>query len=321
MPTPQETVEAWRETYRSQGLNESDLPFIHYQADLSTGLLLLHGSAATPCNHRALGQLLLGQGLSVVAPLMAGHENPTLLQSGAISWQDCYRSAEYALDFLSQFVQKVFVVGSSFGGSLAYLLGIHRPDKVSGVIALSAPALNSDRYRPSSPWMHEVTACTAEVEHSLHNLQLPTLVLHGADDPSVKVKNALYAYEQISAPCKKMILYQGMGHSLGFGFNTPEVAGDISRFVRTCWQPMPVRFELADHGFESVYLSGEFNGWAGHTLPLKKAQGVWSLQLDLPPGVHQYKLVINGQSWILDPQADSVLTPYGERNSVVRVGY
>lgn len=321
MTHPQQTLETWRTHYRSLGLSESDLPFMHYQPDLSTGLLLLHGSAATPCNHRALGQLLLGQGFTVLAPLLAGHEDLPKLQSGAISWQDCYHSAEQALDFLSQWVERVFVVGSSFGGSLAYLLGIHRRDTVAGVVALSAPALNSERYRPSSPWMYQVTACTAEVEHTLHRLQVPSLVLHGADDPSVKVKNALYAFEQISAPCKKLMLYDGMGHSLGFGFNTPEVAGDIARFAHTCWQPLPVQFELADQGYESVALAGEFNGWTAHSLPLNCSNGTWHLSLDLPPGVHQYKFVVNGQNWILNPQGDSVLTPHGERNSVIRVGY
>ncbi|PIQ22996.1 hypothetical protein COW36_01795 [bacterium (Candidatus Blackallbacteria) CG17_big_fil_post_rev_8_21_14_2_50_48_46] len=320
MKNPLETLEGWREHYRLQGLAESDLPFLYYQPDLATGLLLLHGSAATPCNHRALGQLLFGQGFSVLAPVLAGHENPAQLQSGAISWQDCYHSAEEALDWLSQYVQRIFVVGSSFGGSLAYLLGIHRSDRVSGVIALSAPSLNSGRYRPPTPWMHQVTACTSEVEHTLHRLEVPTLVMHGADDPAVKVKNALYAFEQIAAPCKKLLLYQGMGHSLGFGFNTPEVAGDIAGFIRRSWEPIPSRFSLADADFESVYLAGEFNRWEAHSLPLKKEKGVWTRLLELPPGVHQYKFVIDGKNWVLDPEADSVLTPYAERNSVIRVG-
>lgn len=320
MNTPQESVESWREYYRVQGLSESDLPFLHYQPDFTTGLLLLHGSAATPCNHRALGQLLFGQGFTTLAPVLAGHENPARLESGSVHWQDCYYSAEEALDWLSQYCQRIFVVGSSFGGSLAYLLGIHRPDRVSGVIALSAPALNSDRYRPPTPWMHQVAACTAEVEHSLHRLEVPTLVQHSADDPWVKVKNALYAYEQIASPCKKLILYQGMGHSLGFGFNTPEVAEDIARFVQSCWEPVAVRFQLQDAGYGSVCVAGEFNRWESHSQPLKLENGVWQALLELPPGVHQYKFVINGQQWVCDPEADAVLTPYGERNSVKRAG-
>lgn len=319
MSNLQETVEKWRAYYRSQGLSENDLPFLHYQPEFTIGLLLLHGSAATPCNHRALGQLLFGQGFTTLAPLLAGHDNPTQLQSGQISWQDCYHSAEEALDWLSQYCQQVFVVGSSFGGSLAYLLGIHRPDRVSGVVALSAPALNSERYRPPTPWMYQVAACTAEVEHSLQRLEVPTLILHGANDPWVKVKNALYAYEQIAAPCKKLILYQGIGHSLGFGFNTPEVAEDIARFVRNCWEPIPVRFQLQDAGYHSVHLAGEFNRWESHSHPLKLEDGVWQILIVLPPGVHQYKFVINGQQWICDPEAEKIPTPYGAYNSIKRV--
>ncbi len=319
MSTPQEDLENWRQHYRKAGLAESDLPFMHYQSDFSTGVLLLHGSAATPCNHRALGQLLFGHGFNAFAPVLAGHENPERLQSGVISWQDCYHSAAEALDWLSQFCERVFVAGSSFGGSLAYLLGIHRPEQVAGVIALSAPALNSERYHPSSAWMQQVTACTAEVEHSLCRLHVPSLILHGADDPWVKTRNALYAHAQIPAPCKKLILYQGMGHSLGFGFNTPEVAEDLSRFIRSCWQPLPASFELRDAGYHSVSLAGEFNGWNHHSHPLSLVQGVWQGHIELPPGVHQYKFVIDGQHWIQDPEADSVVTPYAERNSVKRI--
>src|SRR3982750_2381787 len=96
-----EALETQRQALRAQGVAETDLPFALWQPDFRTGVLLLHGSAATPCNHRALGQHLYGWGYSVYAPMLAGHESPARLHSGEVSWQECYFSAAAAFDALA----------------------------------------------------------------------------------------------------------------------------------------------------------------------------------------------------------------------------
>lgn len=314
-----EAFEQQREALRAAGLAEQDLPFSFYQPDFRTGVLLLHGSGATPCNHRAMGQHLFGYGYSVLAPILAGHAEPGRLYAGEIGWQDCLQGAEADLEALAARVERVFVLGSSFGGSLAYVLAAARPDLIDGIIAVSAPAMASERWQPSEPWPRQVRAAIEAADRHLPQVEVPSLIMHGYDDPSVRVRNALHAYERIPALRKKLVLYDGIGHSLGFGFNTPEVSEDVHRFIQASFPPRRVTFVVPDRGQLSLAVAGEFNGWDGTSLAMTRRDGAWVLELELQPGVYQYKLVLDGRHWILDPDADTVPTPHGELNSLLRV--
>ncbi len=314
-----ERVEQLRKRYKDLGLAEEDLPFCFDQPDFKTGLLMLHGSAATPCNHRTLAQQMFGLGYSVYAPLLAGHENPERLYRGEVGWLDCYRSALEALYLLSESCDRVFVIGSSFGGTLAYLMTVEHADRLAGGIAISAPSRRSARWQPEDPWGQQIKEATAAAEFHLHSLDLPMLVAHAIDDNLVSFKNALYAYETIPARRKKLLMYQGLGHALGFGFNTPELAQDIHHFINNTETPKRFTFRFRDHDYQQVALTGEFNGWHASSNPLTLNQDFWEADLALLPGVYQYKLVINDRDWIVDPEADTVATPHGERNGLLRV--
>jgi hypothetical protein len=72
-------------------------------------------------------------------------------------------------------------------------------------------------------------------------------------------------------------------------------------------------------GFEkakSVYLAGGFNRWDGTALPMARTGDAWVARIDLPPGRHPYKLVVDG-AWILDPENVSRETDFtGNENSI-----
>jgi 1,4-alpha-glucan branching enzyme len=81
----------------------------------------------------------------------------------------------------------------------------------------------------------------------------------------------------------------------------------------------PVRFTLARPGASSVCLAGSFNNWKPATKLNRTGDGEWSVDVDLPPGSHEYRFVVDGQ-WIEDPRASAHNSnPYGGRNSVVNV--
>lgn len=69
-----------------------------------------------------------------------------------------------------------------------------------------------------------------------------------------------------------------------------------------------------------VLLTGDFNGWNGHPVPLKKAaDGTWSATLSLAPGEYQYRLLVDGQ-WRDHPEAAKrVPNPFGTENCVLTV--
>ncbi len=84
----------------------------------------------------------------------------------------------------------------------------------------------------------------------------------------------------------------------------------------------PVQFVLHAAGAERVALVGDFNDWDPAATPLQPAgvAGVWSVVVPLKPGRHVYSFVVDGQTWIGDPQAP--LAPagdFGRPSSVVLV--
>lgn len=82
-----------------------------------------------------------------------------------------------------------------------------------------------------------------------------------------------------------------------------------------------VRFVLADARARTVSLVGDFNAWAKRATPLRVAKpGVWSAQVALPPGRHEYAFVVDGKRWVADPAAERLADDFDTPSSVVTVG-
>lgn len=70
-----------------------------------------------------------------------------------------------------------------------------------------------------------------------------------------------------------------------------------------------------------VCIAGDFNAWRPETAVMRRneALGVFELQLDLPPGAHRYRLVVDGR-WCTDEHnPDRDRNDFGDENNVVRV--
>jgi hypothetical protein len=82
-------------------------------------------------------------------------------------------------------------------------------------------------------------------------------------------------------------------------------------------------FRIEGHGSDSsVWLTGTMVNWAGDpgagaiqfTLG---SDGAWTGNYAFPTGTHQYKLIVNGSNWILDPSnPDTVDDGMGHTNNV-----
>ena len=83
-----------------------------------------------------------------------------------------------------------------------------------------------------------------------------------------------------------------------------------------------VIFRFHDTDAKRVFVVGDFNGWSLRADPMvdKNGDGEWSLFYPLPPGVYQYKFVIDGTEWIHDPRnPETTSDGFKGLNSVVRV--
>lgn len=82
-----------------------------------------------------------------------------------------------------------------------------------------------------------------------------------------------------------------------------------------------VRFVLADAKARTVTLVGDFNAWARQATPLRHAKpGVWTTQVALPAGRHEYAFVVDGRHWVVDPAAERLADDFDTQSSVVTVG-
>ncbi len=71
----------------------------------------------------------------------------------------------------------------------------------------------------------------------------------------------------------------------------------------------------------SVQLVGDFTHWQERPVSLHKdAGGVWRTEVELSPGTHHYRFIVDGQ-WTDDPDCTlRVPNPYGGENMVRAVG-
>lgn len=72
-----------------------------------------------------------------------------------------------------------------------------------------------------------------------------------------------------------------------------------------------------------VSVVGDFNDWDAHATPLrasKQRDGLWTVDLTLAPGRHEYAFVIDGDEWVTDPAAPVATDgEFGTPNSTLTV--
>jgi len=92
--------------------------------------------------------------------------------------------------------------------------------------------------------------------------------------------------------------------------------------LRSAVAEREVEVALAAPQATSVAVVGDFNNWNPQRTRLVRSshEGRWSARLRLPPGVYQYSFVIDGTTWVRDPQSKTVLSDgFGGENSVIIV--
>lgn len=97
-----------------------------------------------------------------------------------------------------------------------------------------------------------------------------------------------------------------------------------------------VIFEFFAPSAKTVTLAGDFNRWGGtadgpYNPTIDRmyddgthgdrvaGDGIWTIVKDLPPGKYQYKFVVDGTTWYIDPSNPETETSGGFTNSVIRV--
>ena len=75
----------------------------------------------------------------------------------------------------------------------------------------------------------------------------------------------------------------------------------MSLKTKTANGPKSTMIQCTAPHAKAVFVAGEFNDWSPSATPLQRdAAGHWSASLNLPPGHHEYKFVVDGQ-WCCEP--------------------
>ena len=81
-----------------------------------------------------------------------------------------------------------------------------------------------------------------------------------------------------------------------------------------------VRLQFRAPKAKRVCVAGTFNNWQPEAAMMQpQADGLWNLELELPPGTYEYRFVVDG-CWCDDPHVtEKVSNPFGGCNAVLRV--
>lgn len=216
----------------------------------AVGVLMLHGFTSTPCQFKELADFLAAKGLTVYAPLIAGHgTSPAdLLKTTPEDWTN---SALEAYLLLKQKVQKVVVVGGSFGSNLAFWLARKTNNQLAGIISFGGPVfLRFQRfilfryylygrfktYYHKPPWAYKndpveqakevvysdipikslkdfLDFMKNETRPNLAKVTVPVLISHAKADPIVHPKSAQYIYDHIGSTDKELFWFNSHRHT------------------------------------------------------------------------------------------------------------
>ncbi|MGI8587849.1 MAG: alpha/beta hydrolase [Chloroflexia bacterium] len=217
-------------------------PFFYPRGE--TGCLLVHGLSSSPFTMREMGARLAASGVSVAAPLLAGHgTSPEDLRNK--TWGDWVTSAEVGLEQLrAHGCRRIYLTGLSLGGAICLYLAARDPQAYAGMITMSAPVwiptvlrvplnaagrrlpylatFTSDIADPAAHrlWLTydrlPLATCVtlidllAQVREGLDRITLPSLIIYARHDHLVHPMNSMHIYSRISSSDKRLaVLHHG----------------------------------------------------------------------------------------------------------------
>jgi phospholipase/carboxylesterase len=192
-------------------------------------LLTLHGRGANAMDLLGLAPYICGGKFLVICPQgpletpigagMTGYAWYPMSMGGPPDIEAMLSSRERLETFLEQCLERypidpkrLALLGFSQGGVMAYSLALSKPQRFSALAALST-------------WLPGELAQRLGIGDGVRDL--PVLVQHGTDDPTIEVARARDSVERLR-DLKVQLTYReyGMGHEI-----TPRGLGDLSAWL------------------------------------------------------------------------------------------
>lgn len=208
------------------------------------GVLLLHGFTGSAAHMRPLGELLHGQGFTVMGINLPGHAL-SMEAMGRTGWQDWLDAAKDAFCALQGRCKWVSVAGLSMGGCLALLIAEQMHP--TAIAAISAPMAVRNPLLPLARWAAPLvprvmwrsrgdsdqvvdarydygypgfpTRCGTDLNHlmqmarrDLHAVQCPTLVVQSRQDGTISADSADIIMRGVGSERAGLLWLTGVPH-------------------------------------------------------------------------------------------------------------
>lgn len=243
--------------------------FLAAKTHSRVGIILSHGYKASPEEVKNLAIFLNNEGFNVYAVRLKGHGTAPI-NLKYTHWEDWYDSFFRGYAALKQRCDHVIAAGFSTGGLLALLIAAQKKHKISAVISINAAIkLNDIRVnlvptihywnefltllhsskgkkefiidKPENPkinysknYLKGVKELSDLMDHcnkSLKQIESPTLIIQGANDPVVNPKSGKIIYNKINSKVKKILTPDFNNHVIIKNTNQ-QLFSEISKFIR-----------------------------------------------------------------------------------------
>lgn len=227
--------------------------YVSIGADSLPVTILLHGSPSTAYRFRAwFRDSTIYQKTRLVAVDRPGYgrSNPGRAEVSIV------RQAEILEPVLNKFAenQPVILLGKSYGGAVASRLAMNHPEKVKGLLLVSAsvepeaektPRNTEKLVHPATRWMFPKVLRVAakeklshakalsEIEDDWSCVTCPSWVLHGGADRLIYYRNATFACQKLVNSEVCFIPFEHLRHNL-FAMETDSVRHYLLEAVETC---------------------------------------------------------------------------------------
>ncbi|NQV84996.1 MAG: alpha/beta fold hydrolase [Rhodospirillales bacterium] len=247
------TAAQHREINAAETATKSGAPYLLLPKEpVRKGVLLVHGFLASPAELQDFGQDLHDQGFAVMGVRLAGHgTSPWDLKSR--TWVEWLNSVRRGYRILSPFVDEIVVVGFSAGGALSLMLAAEHPEKLAGVASVSAPQTYRNRKLAFVPLVHglnkladwmpafegvmpfrdndsehpdinyhnipihglyQLRVLTGELQDHLPQIDVPTLIVQGDNDPVVEPDSARQIFKKLTTIDKALHWVSSTRHGI-----------------------------------------------------------------------------------------------------------
>jgi carboxylesterase len=253
---------------RKAGVPEHDRSFLLLQNREALCCLLMHGAGGTPAEMRPLGEHLFKAGYTVYGirlALGAEENHPShgaskrgsfhwrrLLEKrkgkkrGGYNWERCLFDAQVVLGTLLTFSPNTYVVGFSFGGTIALNLMQEAPVKGGVLISPALFPAADGRYitfkvvrkvvpfaaKGIVPKEYTLVQFLERTRARLKAIQQPILVIHAARDRIVSPKSLQYLKSVSSNAKSRFELLQSDRHVIVKGDDAAQVFALCTDFLR-----------------------------------------------------------------------------------------